>query len=450
MQYIERRSKRPRISEDSYIFRFYEEEKQTKKNCVMSFFAHVKQAPPNAIFHTTTRFKKDTSAVKVNLGVGAYRDEKGKPWVLPTVKLAEKKIYEGVVNDEINHEYLPITGLDAFVSEAAKLVLGTKSAAIAEGRVSGVQALSGTGALRLGAEFLSNNIMSAGKPIIYISAPTWSNHRTIFTLAGFEVRNYRYYDASTRGFDCKGMIADLEAAPQGATVLLHSCAHNPTGVDPGPQDWKKIRDVVRSKGLFPFFDSAYQGFASGDLEKDSFAIRSFAEARMSFFVAQSFAKNFGLYNERAGCLHMVCQSTTEAAALKSRVALVIRPMYSNPPSHGARIVAVALTSPELTRQWHKDIRTMSGRILKMRQALVSALKARGAPGSWEHITNQIGMFSFTGLTVPQVNFVERKYHVYMLSSGRISMAGVNEGNVDHIAAAIADAVKTIPEDESKL
>jgi len=413
-----------------------------------SAFGHVKLAPPNAIFYTKTRFKNDPSPKKVNLGVGAYRDAAGKPWVLPTVKMAEGAIFKGLLDGSQNHEYLPITGLESFISAAAVLAFGSKSSMIASKRISGVQALSGTGALRLGAEFLAQNMNTSGGPVVcYQSNPTWGNHNKIFTLAGCTVKQYRYYKPSTRGFDFEGMLADLSDAKPGSVVLLHACAHNPTGVDPTQEQWRKIADVVQSRGIFPFFDSAYQGFATGSLEKDAYAIRLFAERGMPLFLAQSFSKNFGLYNERAGCLQMLCGTPDEAAALKSQVALIIRAMYSNPPNHGARIVSTALASKEMYAQWQKDITLMADRIFQMRALLVEELHKRKVPGSWRHITDQIGMFSFTGLTPEQVDFIEAKYHVYMLRSGRISMAGLNESNVGHIADAMADAIGSV---EAKL
>lgn len=349
---------------------------------------------------------------------------------------SERLILKELEDAKTNHEYLPITGLDAFVKGASALVFGDKLGR--DGRVQGVQALSGTGALRLGATLIGDNF--GDKPLVYLSDPTWSNHVKIFTKCGCRTVSYRYYDAKTRGFDCAGMLADLDAAPKGSVVLLHACAHNPTGVDPSPEQWKKICDVVLKRGLFPYFDIAYQGFATGSLESDAFAIRHFAERGASLFVAQSFAKNFGLYNERAGCLQILAPTEAEAKAVKSQVALIVRAMYSNPPNHGARIVATTLNTPRLRKQWESELRIMSGRIIEMRAALVDALKAKNTPGSWRHVTDQIGMFSYTGLTPEQVAYIEKNHHVYMLSTGRISMAGINKSNVQHVANAIYDAV----------
>eukprot|EP00941_MAST-03F_sp_MAST-3F-sp1_P002889 g2889.t1 len=412
-----------------------------------TFFQNVTPVPEDAIFRTKTMFKLDTDPRKVNLGVGAYRDDEGKPWVLPTVKVAEKELNVQLISGSLNHEYLPITGFDQFILLAAKLALGDDSPAIINGRYCGVQALSGTGALRLGAEFLQRFLPSSDgyARTIYLSTPTWGNHKTIFRAAGLEVHNYRYYNSSTRGFDCEGMLKDLSLATPGAIVLLHCCAHNPTGVDPSQEEWRKICQVVKKRNLFPFFDSAYQGFATGDLERDAFPLRLFEQEGLSFFVAQSFSKNFGLYNERAGCLQVVNVSNFEAKAIKSRLALIIRHMYSNPPNHGAKIVAKVLSDPKLYESWRKDICVMSNRIISMREALVKELLSRGAPSStnWSHITSQIGMFSYTGLNPEQVKFIREKYHVYCLNSGRISMAGLNTGNIGHVADAITDAVKSI-------
>lgn len=294
-----------------------------------SFFSHVSAAPQDAIFRTKTLYQQDTSPLKVNLGVGAYRDDAGKPWVLPSVLSAEKKIVESVESGKLNHEYLPITGLPQFVDAAVRLALGTNCKALAEGRHCGVQAISGTGALRLGAEFLQRFLPpnSEGKRTIYLSRPTWGNHKTIFSAAGMDVKEHRYYNPENRGFDYQGMIDDLSTALPGSCVLLHCCAHNPTGVDPTKEQWKGICDVIKKKGLFAFFDSAYQGFASGDPELDAFPMRYFEQEGLPLFIAQSFSKNFGLYNERAGCLQIVTSNPVEAKAVKSRLALIIRHMY---------------------------------------------------------------------------------------------------------------------------
>jgi len=282
-----------------------------------------------------------------------------------------------------------------------------------------------------------------GTPV-YISSPTWSNHTNIFQDAGVkDIRNYRYYKAETRGLDFEGFLADLKAAPKGAMILLHTCAHNPTGVDPTIEQWNGILDVIQEKELFPFFDTAYQGFATGDLDRDEEPVRIAIRRGMELMASQSYSKNFGLYGERVGCFSIVCRTPEIANAVVSQLKILVRPMYSNPPTWGARIVATILNDKELFAEWVEQLRGMSSRIQRMRQELYDALKKNGTPGNWEHILNQIGMFSFTGLTKPQVDLLISKHHIYMLSNGRISMAGLTHATVPKLANAMHEAVTTI-------
>jgi aspartate aminotransferase, cytoplasmic len=261
--------------------------------------------------------------------------------------------------------------------------------------------------------------------------------------SGVAYKQYRYWDQSGRKLDIDGMLEDIRNAPNNSIILLHACAHNPTGVDPSQDEWKRIASVIREKNHLPFFDSAYQGFASGDLERDAWAVRYFIDQGFELFVAQSFAKNFGLYNERVGTLSVVTKSKDVAKALLSQLKLVARPSYSNPPAHGARIVSTVLNDKGLTSEWHDELRGMSGRIQKMRDALRGELERLGTPGTWRHITDQIGMFSYTGLTKEQCKYLTEKHHIYLLTNGRISMAGINSNNVKYVAKAIDDAVKNI-------
>jgi aspartate aminotransferase len=382
----------------------------------------------------TENFKADNNPKKLNLGVGAYRTEDGKPYVLPSVKKAEQK----VVNDpQQNKEYLPIGGDPQFCKLSAQLAFGQNSPALREQRAATVQCLSGTGSLRVGAEFLN---LHYPVKLIYIPNPTWANHNKIFPLAGIAIRQYRYYLPKTRGLDYEGMVEDLSRAPQGAIVLLHACAHNPTGVDPSPEQWQGIMRVVQQRRLLPFFDSAYQGFASGDLERDATAVRMFADAGMELLLSQSYAKNMGLYGERAGALSVVTKDPKTAKRVESQLKAVIRPMYSNPPKHGASIVVQLLSDPELYKQWRVELKGMADRIISMRQQLHKALQEVGAPGNWDHIVNQIGMFSYTGLTKAQVQHMTSKFHIYMTLDGRISMAGLSGSSCRYLAEAIKDAV----------
>lgn len=399
-----------------------------------SVFANVVQAPEDPILGVTVAYNKDPSPVKVNLGVGAYRTEEGKPLVLNVVRRAEQLL----LNDPSRvKEYLPITGLANFNKLSAKLIFGADSPAIQENRVATVQCLSGTGSLRVGGEFLARHYHER---TIYIPQPTWGNHPKVFTLAGLSVKSYRYYDPTTRGLNFEGLLADLSAAPPGAIVLLHACAHNPTGVDPTLDQWEQIRLLMRSKGLLPFFDSAYQGFASGNLDADAQSVRMFVADGGECLMAQSYAKNMGLYGERVGALSIVCKSADVATRVESQLKLVIRPMYSNPPIHGASIVATILKDRELYHEWTIELKAMADRIINMRQLLFDALRARGTPGDWSHIIKQIGMFTFTGLNTEQVTFMTKEYHIYMTSDGRISMAGLSSKTVPHLADAIHAAV----------
>lgn len=405
-----------------------------------SVFENVKLCPPDAIFHVKESYLADKSPNKVNLGVGAYRTEKGEPWVLPVVRTIEAQMS---VDPVLNHEYLQIDGLKAFTEAASRLLLSDSSLAITQNRVCGVQSLSGTGAIRLGLSFLFQNYPSK---TLYLSRPTWGNHKGIASAVGYtDVREYRYYKQETRGLDFEGMIQDIKDAPEGSIFILHTCAHNPTGVDPNTSQWRDILYAIKEKKMFVLFDTAYQGFASGDLDKDAFAVREAVKLGLEFFAAQSFSKNFGLYNERCGQLCCVVKSPEIATVLRSQLAILCRRMWSNPPNHGARIVATALNNPSLRQEWLENLTTMTSRIHSMRKELHSLLKANGTPGNWDHIVNQIGMFTFTGLSSVQVEQLTARHHIYLLKNGRINMCGLNSSNLEYVADAIKDVVSSFPE-----
>ncbi|KAK4121619.1 PLP-dependent transferase [Parathielavia appendiculata] len=405
----------------------------------------VPQAPEDPLFGLMRAYKADPSPNKVDLGIGAYRDDNAKPWVLPVVKKAD----EILRNDpEANHEYLPIAGLAALLGKAAELLLGPSSPAIAEKRVASVQTISGTGAVHLGALFLARFYQIQGvNRTVYLSDPTWANHHQIFTNVGLPIATYPYFSKETKGLDFEGMKAALASAPDGSIILLHACAHNPTGVDPTPEQWREIASLMKAKHHFPFFDTAYQGFASGDLDRDAGAIRLFADEGFELVIAQSFAKNFGLYGERAGCFHYIASPSLSSAELTARVssqlAILQRSEISNPPIYGARIASIVLNDPTLFAEWQDNLRTMSGRIRDMRTKLRAKLEELGTPGRWNHITDQIGMFSFTGLTEAQVLKLRSDYHIYMTKNGRISMAGLNSKNVDYVASAVDKVVREV-------
>ncbi|KAI1775740.1 pyridoxal phosphate-dependent transferase [Hypoxylon cercidicola] len=398
-------------------------------------------APEDPLFGLMRAYRADQDPKKVDLGIGAYRDDNAKPWVLPVVKKAD----ETLRNDpELNHEYAPIAGIASFTSKAAELILGgVDSPAIKEKRVTSVQTISGTGAVHLGALFLAR--FYTGSKKVYISDPTWANHNQIFSNVGIPIAQYPYFSKETKGLDFEGMKAALHGAPEGSIILLHACAHNPTGVDPTMEQWKEIAELLRVKKHFPFFDTAYQGFASGDLMRDNAAVRYFVDQGFELVVAQSFAKNFGLYGERAGCFHVVTAPAPDAEStigrIASQLAILQRSEISNPPLYGARIASIVLNDPKLFAEWEENLRTMSGRIITMRKALRAKLEELGTPGTWNHITDQIGMFSFTGLTEPQVLKIRSDFHIYMTKNGRISMAGLNTKNVEYVAKAIDQIVR---------
>ncbi|KAF2217771.1 hypothetical protein CERZMDRAFT_108417 [Cercospora zeae-maydis SCOH1-5] len=399
-------------------------------------------APEDPLFGLMAAYRRDTDPKKIDLGIGAYRDDNAKPWVLPVVKQADELLRN---DPNLNHEYLPIAGLPDFTSASQKLILGKNSPAIAEKRVISLQTISGTGAVHLGALFLAKfyNPANAEAKAVYVSNPTWANHNQIFGNVRLPVKQYPYFSKQTKGLDFDGMIGAIKDAPEGSVILLHACAHNPTGVDPTQDQWKEIAKVIKSKKHFPFFDTAYQGFASGSLEKDGWAINYFVEQGFELVIAQSYAKNFGLYGERAGCFHFVTSPGSSAAETTQRVgsqlAILQRSEISNPPAYGARIASLVLNDDKLFAQWEEDLRTMSGRIKEMRSAVRTRLEEAKTPGTWNHITDQIGMFSFTGLDEKQVEKLRSEYHIYMTKNGRISMAGLNTKNIDYFAKSV-DAV----------
>ncbi|KAJ1913476.1 aspartate transaminase aat1 [Mycoemilia scoparia] len=402
----------------------------------MSTWANVQMGPPDAILGVTEAFKKDTSPQKINLGVGAYRDDAGKPYVLPSVKEAEKRI----ASRGLDKEYLPITGLASFTSAAINLAYGEGSSAIRDNRVAVTQSISGTGALRIGGAFLQK--WYPGTKKIYLPTPSWGNHGAVFRDSGIEVGSYRYFDRNTNGLDLAGMLEDIKALPKGSIVLLHACAHNPTGVDPTPEQWVQIQKVCEEKEHFIFFDMAYQGFASGNADNDAQALRNFVASGQPVVLSQSFAKNMGLYGERVGSFSVVCADGAEKDRIASQIKIIVRPMYSNPPVSGARIASEVLNTPDLRKQWLDEVKGMADRIISMRTMLKGHLVDDfGSKVGWDHITNQIGMFCFTGLKPEQVHRLKNEFHVYLTNDGRVSMAGVSSDNVKYLAQSIHEVTK---------
>lgn len=403
-------------------------------NRASSWWAHVEMGPPDAILGVTEAFKRDQNPNKINLGVGAYRDDNGKPFVLPSVRKAEENIYK----KKMDHEYAPISGSAEFCKLAIGLALGADNPRLKSGANATVQSISGTGALRVGAAFFNSY---APKKVVYVPTPTWGNHFPIFRHSGLEVKTYTFYEPKTCGFDFTGAIKDINNIPEKSIILLHACAHNPTGVDPKPEQWAELSQVIKKKNLFPFFDMAYQGFASGDVDADACAVRLFLKDGHEIALAQSFAKNMGLYGERAGAFSLILNNDKDVAKVLSQIKILIRPMISNPPIHGARIVQEILSDPGLCSEWLCDVKLMADRIIAARCALQNDLKKLGSSKNWQHVTDQIGMFCFTGLTPPQVERLTKEFHIYLTKDGRISMAGVTSKNVEYLAKAMHEVTK---------
>ncbi|SGY78653.1 BQ5605_C008g04908 [Microbotryum silenes-dioicae] len=400
-----------------------------------SVWSAVKQGPPDAILGVTEAWKADKDPKKINLGVGAYRDGEGKPYVLPSVREADERI----LAQKYDKEYLPITGFPDFTKHAALLAYGKDSAPLKEGRIAITQSISGTGALRIAGAFLARHYPYAKE--IYVPAPTWGNHIPVMKDSGLEVKYYSYYDKKTVGLDFEGLKKDMQNAPNKSIFLLHACAHNPTGIDPTKEQWKEISNIMKEKEHFPLFDSAYQGFATGSVDTDAFALRHFVSEGHSPALCQSFAKNMGLYGERVGAFSIVCSSAEEKARVDSQIKILVRPMYSNPPVHGARIAGTILSDPKLYHQWLGEVKGMADRIITMRSQLYDLLQELGSKKEWGHIKSQIGMFCYTGLTPEQVEKLSKEHHIYLTKDGRISVAGVTPHNVRHLAESIHAVTK---------
>jgi len=398
----------------------------------MSLFSAVEMAPRDPILGLNEQFNADPNPNKVNLGVGVYTDENGKLPLLACVAAAEQQLVEAAKP----RGYLPIDGIAAYDKLVQQLVFGADSDLVKPRRVATVQAVGGTGGLKIGADFLKRMQPTAK---VLISDPSWENHRALFSNAGFEVGNYPYYDAQAHGIDFAAMRAALEAAAPGTIVVLHACCHNPTGYDLSPAQWAEVVAVVKGRGLVPFLDMAYQGFGVG-LAEDGAAVALFVASGLDCFVSTSFSKSFSLYGERVGALSVVCASAEQAARVLSQLKVVIRTNYSNPPIHGAQIVATVLASPALRAQWEMELAGMRGRIKAMRQALVEKLVAAGVKGDLSFITRQQGMFSYSGLNAVQMQRLRSEFGIYGVDSGRICVAALNHRNLDAVAAAIANVM----------
>ena len=395
----------------------------------MSLFASVELAPRDPILGMTEAFNADPNPAKVNLGVGVYLDEHGKLPILRCVLAAEQQLAAAPKPKG----YLPIDGIAAYDRAVQELVFGADSAALGAGRVATVQTLGGTGGLKVGADFLHGLNPRAR---VLISDPSWENHRALFTQAGFTVEAYPYYDAASHGVRFDAMLAALAAVPAGTVVVLHACCHNPTGCDLQPAQWAQVVQAVKARGLVAFLDMAYQGFGDG-IAEDGAVVQQFLAAGVDFLVATSFSKSFSLYGERVGALSAVCADRDEAARVLSRLKVLIRTNYSNPPTHGAQLVATVLATPALRRQWEDELGGMRERIKHMRALLVQHLAAAGLQRDMGFILQQKGMFSYSGLSAAQMQRLRNEFGVYGLDSGRICVAALNERNLGPVVEAIA-------------
>ncbi len=399
----------------------------------LSLLAGVEMAPRDPILGLTETFNADKNPAKVNLGVGIYYDDNGKVPLLACVSRAERQLAENLPP----RSYLPIEGLAVYDKAVQELVFGAGAPAVKEKRIVTVQALGGTGGLKLGADFLRRTAPGAE---VWISDPSWENHRALFESAGFKVNNYPYYDAATRGANFPAMLAELRRIPAGSIVVLHACCHNPTGVDLTLEQWTEVIEVVTTRALTPFLDIAYQGFGDG-IDADGEVVRRFAQAGGPVFVSNSFSKSFSFYGERVGALSVVTSSVDEAARVLSQLKRVIRTNYSNPPTHGSQIVATVLTTPDWRALWEAELAGMRDRIRAMRQQLMEKLVARVPGADFAYVTRQRGMFSYSGLSRDAVTVLREKYGVYAVDTGRICVAALNTRNIDYVADSIASVMK---------
>ena len=399
----------------------------------MSMFSAVQMAPRDPILGLNEQFAADTNPNKVNLGVGVYFDDNGKLPLLKCVQQAEASL----MKTPTARGYLPIDGIAAYDAAVKGLVFGADSEPVKSGRVATVQGLGGTGGLKIGADFL-RHLLPAAK--VLISDPSWENHRALFTQAGFTVETYAYYDAAKRGVNFEGMLASLQAAPAGTVVLLHACCHNPTGYDITPAQWDQVIDLIKARGLTPFLDMAYQGFGEG-IAEDGAVVGKFVASGLSFLVSTSFSKSFSLYGERVGALSVLCNHKEEADRVLSQLKIMVRTNYSNPPIHGGAVVAAVLNNPELRALWEQELAEMRVRIKLMRQQLVEGLKAAGVKQDMSFITQQVGMFSYSGLSKEQMVRLRNEFGVYGTDTGRMCVAAVNTKNIAHVCASIAKVLQ---------
>ncbi len=396
-------------------------------------FEAIHPAPPDAILGLSEAFRQEPNPKKINLSVGVYQDNTGKTPILESVHKAGQLVLER----QKSMSYLPIPGSPAYAAAVQQLLFGKGHEVEASGRAATSHTPGGTGALRVAADFIHQQMPKA---TVWLTQPTWPNHPQIFAAAGVPTKNFPYFDPKTNSLAFEEAIAAIQKMPAGDVIMLHGCCHNPTGIDPTPEQWKKLADAVHERGLLPLLDFAYQGFAEG-IAEDAAGLKAFARPGAELIVCSSFSKNFGLYCERVGALTVVAKDKNAANAVQSQVKVCIRANYSNPPAHGAELVITVLSEPELRQLWEKEVAGMRGRINGMRELLVKTLKAKGVPGDYSFITRQRGMFSFSGLTPPQVEALKTKHAIYIVGSGRINVAGITDQNIGPLCDAIAEVVK---------
>ncbi|KAI7514627.1 PLP-dependent transferase [Hortaea werneckii] len=397
----------------------------------------VPQAPEDLMFGLSAAYRNDTFPHKVDLGVGAYRDRAGRPWVLPSLRDADRRLRD---DPDLDHEYQPIDGTLDYLAASQRLVFGNHSKEIKSKHIASLQTLSGTGALHLGFLFLQRFLPDQPSKQVFVSTPPYANHLPILRHLSLSTGSYPYYDVHSKSLDVEGLLSWINTATMGCVILLQAGGHNPTGVDPSPVQWKKIAEAMKARHQIPFFDSAYQGFATGDLDDDAYAIRLLVQQGFDVvMVAQSYAKNMGLYGEQAGCLHVVASDSNHAERISSQLKSLQRVEISTPPAYSARLVTLILQEHALFVQWQKDLQTMSGRIHQMRHRLRDLLEDNATSARWCHITEQKGMFCFSGLQPDQVKLLREKFHIYTTPDGRFSIAGLNGGNVSYVA----DAIKSV-------
>ncbi len=399
----------------------------------MTMFETIQAAPADAILGLSEAFRADSNPKKINLSVGVYQDGCGKTPVLESIKRAAHQVVEKLASKS----YLPIPGSPAYAAAVQKLMFGAGHEAVTSGRVATSHTPGGTGALRVAADLIHTNLPKA---TLWMTNPTWPNHPQIFAAAGVATKTVPYFDAKTNALAWDEFLAGVNQIPAGDVLLLHACCHNPTGIDPTPEQWKQLADAIAQRGILPLLDFAYQGFADG-LEADAVGLKALARPGAEMIICSSFSKNFGLYCERIGALSIVAADKKAADTVQSQVKATIRSNYSNPPAHGGELVVAVLSDPELEKLWRGEVDQMRDRINGMRKLLVEQLKAKGVPGDFSFITRQRGMFSFSGLTPEHVKALKEKHAIYIVGSGRINVAGITKDNVGPLCEAIADVVK---------